>query len=104
MMTTTRPVAAILAAPSVMGSQVSNHSARGGGECGLTHDPVEHADGRDADLDGGEKLCGIVVQAHGGHGTGIAGFGHHLQSGFATGSQGHFRHGKDAIEQNQKNQ
>jgi len=42
------------------------------GQRGLAHDTVEHADRRDADLDGGEKAGGVFAQLHGGGGAAIA--------------------------------
>ena len=42
------------------------------GQCGLTHDTVQDANRRDADLDGGEKTRRVFAQLHGSGGTAIA--------------------------------
>ena len=74
------------------------------GEGGLTDDTVQHPDGGDADLDGGEKAGGVFTEGQGGRGALVA-FGHQtLQSRLACREQRHFRHGEQAIEHDQAQQ
>jgi hypothetical protein len=68
-------------------------------ECGLANDAVEHANGGDANLDGGQKLGRILKQAQCGLRAFVAGFRHRRQARFFARRQGHLRHGKQAIEQ-----
>ena len=69
---------------------------------GLAHDAVEHADRGDAHLHRGQKLGRVVHQLERGLGAAVAAFGQRQQARLAARGQGQLRHGKSAIEQNQK--
>jgi len=66
--TTTRPVAAV----GQRHAQALQPRCQRRCQGGLAHDTVQHANGRDADLDGGEKTRGVFAQLHGSGGTAIA--------------------------------
>ena len=72
------------------------------GERGLADDAVEHADGGDADLHRGEELRRVVVQLHGLACPGVPAFHQHLQPRLAAGGQRHFRHGEQAVEDDEE--
>jgi hypothetical protein len=98
------------------------HHQRGGGDLGgarrhakgldpggqaaaegrLADDAVEHADGSDAHLHRREELRGVVKQAQGRLRTLVTRLPHGREPCLAAGRQGHFRHGKNAVEQRQK--
>ena len=70
----------------------------------LTDDPVEDADGGDADLDGGEKACRVFAQGEGCSRRPVT-FGRlAAQPGLAGREQRHFRHGKETVEYDQAQQ
>jgi hypothetical protein len=82
MSTTTKPVARV-AAVLHGHAQAFQPGGQRGGQRGLAHDAVEHADRGDADLDGGEKTRGVFAELHGSGGAAIALINQLLQPGFA---------------------
>ncbi len=73
-----------------------------GAESGLTHDAVEHPDGGDAHLHGGQKLGGFFEQFESGVRAFVARLFHGGQTGLAAGGQRQLRHGEHPIEQGEE--
>ena len=74
------------------------------GQQGLAIDTVEQTDAGDADLHGGEEMGRIFPELEG-DGGGAAPFARHFgETCLACRHDGDFRHGEDAIEQNQSKQ
>ena len=71
------------------------------GQGGLADDTVEHPDGGDADLDGGEEAGGVFTQLHGGDCAAVALICQLLQPRLARRDQCQLRHGKQAIEEDE---
>ena len=72
------------------------------GERGVADDAVEHADRRDAHLDGGQELGGMVVQVDRRLGAALARFQHHLQARLAARRQRHLRHRESGVQHDQE--
>jgi bis(5'-nucleosyl)-tetraphosphatase (symmetrical) len=71
-------------------------------EGGFADDAVEHADGGDAHLHGGQELRRLLHQLQCRAGAGVAAFLHGRQPRLAAGGHRQFRHGEDAVEQGEK--
>jgi len=65
---------------------------------------AQNAHGGNAHLDGGQKAGGLLMQGEGRLGAAPAFIGHVLQTGFAGGDHGNFRHGEKAVNQDQQQQ
>jgi hypothetical protein len=74
------------------------------GQRRFAHDAVEHADGGDADLDGGEKARGVLAQLGGGDGAAIALIDQLLQARLTCRNQCQLGHGEQSIEQDEGEQ
>ncbi len=65
---------------------------------------TENTNRRDADLDGGQEAGRLVIELQRRSGTGAAIVGQALQTGLARGNDSDFRHGQNAIQENQEDE
>ena len=71
------------------------------GQRGFANDAVEHTDGSDANLDGGQKPRRVLSQFDRGLGRSVALIHELLQPCLACGDQCDLRHGKQAVEEDE---
>jgi diadenosine tetraphosphatase ApaH/serine/threonine PP2A family protein phosphatase len=101
MMTTTRPVAAMLAGPGATCSVSRSQPGQRLGEGRLADDAVEDADRGDADLHRRQELGRVLVQVHRRLRARLPAFHHHGQARLARRGERHLRHREEAVEQDQ---
>jgi hypothetical protein len=74
-------------------------------ERGFADDSIEHADGGDTYLHGGQEPGGLFHQLEGGHRARVSAFRQQGKPGLSAGGQRQFRHGEHAVQQReQRNQ